>query len=69
MTLGIATRRRNPSPLAAERYTRAPDEEPLAVAQARAKREIADGTRCGCGLLLPHDYANRVRACTLPKEP
>lgn len=65
MTLGEARHMRR-SPMALARYTRAPDEEPLHMARARVRREIAAGTRCGCGLLLPHDPGSRLPSCTLP---
>ena len=62
VTLGVPTRRRNPSP---KFYELEVFEAPQA-ARARAAREIAAGVRCGCGLMLPHDPAARVRSCTLP---
>jgi hypothetical protein len=33
--------------------------------EARVEREIASGKRCGCGLLKPHDFLQRLTSCTL----
>jgi hypothetical protein len=42
------------------------DEQPdeVEAAEARVEREVKAGTRCGCGLLKPHDFLQRLSVCT-----